>query len=131
MTEHCSRHHADLIRDLMPQRDLMVGDKVSHPTEGEGIVVKLFKSYVQVETDHGALTLHKKNLTRLYSFSEIWEELPESLTVNKMKTEITIRKLYRITRISYDWFDEVLIKFQDLIPANAAAELLAWVRRVK
>ena len=38
MTEHCSRHHADLIRDLMPQRDLMVGDKVSHPTEGEGIL---------------------------------------------------------------------------------------------
>ena len=75
MTNYTDKHHADLIRPYMPQRELRVGDRVSVGLDKAPAII------IQVSIDNPECVCyyddnfesweHNNKITRLYTFSEI------------------------------------------------------------
>ena len=107
--DHCTKEHADLIRPWMPERELEEGNWVWNHTDNRKELIAT-KNQVDWYKTHP--------YTILYTFSEIWEELP---IFSMDKRHNGGCKCW----CPFGPEEDIL----DMNPANAAAELLAWVKR--
>lgn len=135
-SDHTDLAHANLIKDLMPQRDFLVGDKVVNQVGNTGTVSCVDHESIVVLFDHkdihGYLKRKATDFTRLYTFSEIWAELPDRLPIRSCISEKVLTQALDMNIVSYAWFIEAMSPlFKDPIPANTAAELLKWVKERK
>ena len=120
--DHCTKEHADLIRPWMPERELEEGNWVWNHTDNRKELIAT-KNQVDWYKTHP--------YTILYTFSEIWEELPDERKECPWLWYLYLSKYFdhKQTVCGYRRGEEAKILFKDPIPANAAAELLIWVRR--
>ena len=145
MSEHCYLEHALAIQKYMPERPLKVGDRVaSKNTQDIGTVIEIVQTsrigeYVVVRFPESATSFHRDDLILLYTFTEIWEQLPNKIPYDGKLARLGITKNREgITFTEYS-FQRSLGNdlavcgsvFNDIIPSNAAAELLKWVKERK
>jgi hypothetical protein len=128
--------HANLIKDLMPDRPVMAGDMV-HTNDGHyavviGIDCIVNEVVVYLGFGNGEKGWAKlESLTRIYTFSEIWAELPELIeTEGEESFEIQFFKSTEDNYIGYynGSTSNMFVEKSSTIPANCAADLLKWVK---
>jgi hypothetical protein len=111
----------------MPQRDLKVGDRVWRKRiKKYGTVIRVRIQTVMISfDDYGefdrTIRLGRSLLFLLYHFSEIWAELPHGSA---------IRRIEDGSMASFDLETNSCVIDStnfNTNPANAAAELLAWI----
>jgi len=141
-SDHTNLTHALLIKDLMPERELRVGDRVwCKRIKKYGTVIRVrIQTVMVLFDDYGeygrTIRIGKSSLARLFTFSEIWEELPCVILVDgynyfKTLTGTSFLYLHLTTYANLERGKVLELGFYTPIPANAAAEMLAWVRKEK
>jgi hypothetical protein len=119
-----------LLENEILNRMINVGDRVRHVTGMEGYVTELDPLPV-VNSDEGKVFLcDPRTLTILYSFGEVWRELPEDIFIEEEYYKLSIWKADNKLICFYSSQDDnfrTLPKCSENI-TDALIELLLWVK---
>lgn len=112
-------------------REVKVWDRVHHITGKEGVVIQFDPLPVVCCKDGSMFRCDPRTLTILYSFTEVWRELPEEIKHEERRAELYMLKMDGETICGYAIYDEAIHLEQNTNPTDALIELLIWVRKEK
>lgn len=131
MTNHATLEASRKYHAVFPDRELQVGDRL-FVSECEDLGVYgtvIGYSFDNVKVFHdGVYTVYKPHkLTRLVTFGEVWERLPDSLMIGDRFYDNFMLRSGNTTYVSYGYGDEMQVEKSNTNPIDALIDLAIWV----